>query len=48
MNAYRGNLNNGYAFAGSNAFRAKAITTVKEVMDDLKAGFMERLEEFRR
>jgi len=38
-NAYRGNMKSGYAFAGSNAFLANKITTVKEVFNDLKAGF---------
>lgn len=38
-NAYRGNMKSGYAFAGSNAFLADKITTVKEVFNDLKAGF---------
>jgi len=47
MNAYRGNMSSGYAFAGSNAFRAKTITSVKEVMDDLMAGFKARLEELK-
>jgi len=34
-NAYKGNMKNGYAFAGSNAFRASKITTVKEIFREL-------------
>lgn len=48
MNAYRGNMANGYAFAGSNAFRATSITSVKEVMDDLISGFKTKLEELKK
>jgi hypothetical protein len=35
MNAYKGKFANGYAFAGSNAFRATKIRTVKELMNEL-------------
>jgi NAD(P)H-dependent flavin oxidoreductase YrpB (nitropropane dioxygenase family) len=38
-NAYKGNINSGYAFAGSNAYLATKITTVKEVFNDLKSEF---------
>jgi NAD(P)H-dependent flavin oxidoreductase YrpB (nitropropane dioxygenase family) len=38
-NAYKGNMKGGYAFAGSNAFLADKISTVKEVFNDLVAGF---------
>ncbi|MFI3331372.1 MAG: nitronate monooxygenase family protein [Rikenellaceae bacterium] len=34
-NASKGNLNRGYAFAGSNAYRAEKITSVKDTMDTL-------------
>lgn len=34
-NAYKGNLNRGYAFAGSNAYKAKEIRPVKAVIDEL-------------
>jgi len=34
-NAYKGKLKNGYAFAGSNAYKATAITTVKEIFKEL-------------
>ena len=34
-NAYQGKMDKGYAFAGSNAYRATKITTVKEVVDDI-------------
>jgi nitronate monooxygenase len=35
MNAFKGNFEHGYAFAGSNAFRATKITTVKELFQSL-------------
>jgi nitronate monooxygenase len=35
FNAYKGNMDKGYAFAGSNAYLATKITTVKEVLDDI-------------
>lgn len=38
-NAYKGNMKSGYAFAGSNAYLADKITTVKEVFNDLISGF---------
>lgn len=31
-NAFRGNMDNGYAFAGANAFRATCITSVKRLL----------------
>lgn len=37
--AYKGNLDKGYAFAGSNAYKAPRIFSVKEVMDDLSKNF---------
>jgi NAD(P)H-dependent flavin oxidoreductase YrpB (nitropropane dioxygenase family) len=39
-NAYKGRMDKGYAFAGSNAYLSTKINTVKEVMDDLVAGFL--------
>ena len=39
LNAYGGNLDKGYAFAGSNAFRATKIVSVKELVDELKEGY---------
>lgn len=45
-NAYRGNLKSGYAFAGSNAYLADRITTVKEVFNDLITGFNDALSRF--
>ena len=45
-NAYKGNLKSGYAFAGSNAYLADKISTVKEVFNDLKDGFNEALNQF--
>ncbi len=38
-NAYKGNMDKGYAFAGSNAYLSTRITTVKEVIDDLVQKF---------
>jgi len=38
-NAFRGNLDRGYAFAGSNAFRAKGIETVKDIFNNLKSEY---------
>lgn len=35
MNAFKGNFENGFAFAGSNAFRATKISSVKEVFQSL-------------
>ncbi len=38
-NAYLGKMDKGYAFAGSNAYLATKITTVKEIMNDLISHF---------
>ncbi len=38
-NAFKGRLQNGYAFCGSNAWRAEKITTVKNLIDSLKAEY---------
>lgn len=35
FNAFKGNFDRGYAFAGTNAFRAKKITSVKETVSSL-------------
>lgn len=43
-NAYKGNMKSGYAFAGSNAYLATQISTVKEVFSELLAGFKSALE----
>lgn len=40
-NAFKGNLNKGYAFAGANAWRAQQILSVKELMESLKDEFMD-------
>ena len=34
-NAYKGRMDKGYAFAGSNAYLSNRINTVKEVIDDM-------------
>lgn len=36
--AFQGNFENGYAFAGSNAWRAERISTVKETIQELMNG----------
>jgi nitronate monooxygenase len=36
VNAYRGDLDNGFAMCGSNAFRIKKIVSVKDLMFELK------------
>ncbi len=41
INALRGNFENGFAFAGSNAFRAEKITSVKEVFQSLLKEYRE-------
>jgi nitronate monooxygenase len=46
-NAAKGNLKSGYAFAGSNAFRATKITSVKELFTELKEGFNQKAISFR-
>ncbi|WP_272700762.1 NAD(P)H-dependent flavin oxidoreductase [Desulfovibrio sp. Fe33] len=38
VNAYRGKLQNGFAFAGANAYLVDKIVTVKELMTDLREG----------
>ena len=43
VNAMKGNLYNGFAFAGSNAFRATKIISVKETMDSLIREFKEAM-----
>ena len=40
-NAHSGNLQNGFAFAGANAYRAKEIISVKELVDQIKAEYNE-------
>lgn len=39
-NAAKGNMNKGYAFAGSNAYLSEKISSVKEVIEKLKADFL--------
>ncbi len=39
INAVKGNFNNGYAFAGSNAFKATSIKSVKETFRNLISEF---------
>ena len=43
INGRKGNFYNGYAFAGSNAFRATKIISVKETMDSLLREFKEAM-----
>jgi NAD(P)H-dependent flavin oxidoreductase YrpB (nitropropane dioxygenase family) len=35
INAQKGNLKEGFAFAGANVFRIKKMVTVKELMEEL-------------
>jgi nitronate monooxygenase len=39
MNAKKGKLKNGFAFAGANAYREKEVVSVKERMDTLQEEF---------
>lgn len=41
INAFKGNFENGYAFAGSNAFRATKISSVKEIFQSLLKEYRE-------
>lgn len=45
FNAFKGNFNRGYAFAGTNACRAERITSVKETISSLMQEFKENLAE---
>ncbi|MHC1706341.1 MAG: NAD(P)H-dependent flavin oxidoreductase [Bacteroidales bacterium] len=40
MNAYKGNMNSGYAFAGSNAYRATKIKPVAEIFSEIKEEYL--------
>ena len=42
-NAYKGKMENGYAFCGSNAWRAEKIISVKELINTLKQEFSNRV-----
>ena len=42
-NAYKGNMKSGYAFAGTNAYLATKITSVKEIFQELIDGFQTAL-----
>jgi nitronate monooxygenase len=39
FNAFKGNMEGGYAFAGSNAFKATKIESIKEIFSELKQDF---------
>ena len=43
-NAFRGKMENGYAFCGSNAWRSDKIISVKELINSLKAEFNTKAE----
>ncbi|MBR4853856.1 MAG: nitronate monooxygenase [Alistipes sp.] len=43
-NAYRGKMENGYAFCGSNAWRCDKIVSVNELMNSLKAEYNAKAE----
>jgi nitronate monooxygenase len=40
FNAFKGNLESGFVFAGSNAFRATKLQSVREVFRELMSGFL--------
>ena len=42
-NAFKGNFKNGYAFAGSNAFRAERIQSVKETISSLMQEWTDKI-----
>jgi nitronate monooxygenase len=44
INAFKGNFENGFAFAGSNAFRATKISSVKEIFQSLLKEYKESKE----
>lgn len=46
-NAYKGNMKSGYAFAGSNAYLATKISSVKEVFNELIDDFQDALNKAR-
>ncbi|MBQ4278917.1 MAG: nitronate monooxygenase [Rikenellaceae bacterium] len=46
-NAARGNLRNGYAFAGANAYMADKITTVRETISSLVSEFSRKAAELK-
>jgi hypothetical protein len=41
INALKGNFENGYAFAGANAYRATKISSVKEIFQSLLREYRE-------
>ncbi len=43
MSAQKGNMKNGFAFCGTNAYRAKEIITVKQLTDTLISEYNERV-----
>ncbi len=47
LNAMRGNLERGFAFAGANAARVTSITSVAELMQGLKKEFEETMDRLR-
>lgn len=46
-NAFKGRMENGYAFAGSNAWRCDKVLKVSELIDELKAGFEAKIASLR-
>ncbi|MFC2097976.1 NAD(P)H-dependent flavin oxidoreductase [Bacteroidota bacterium] len=46
IQAYRGNFNHGFAFAGANAFRAKAIISVNKTFDLIKTEYNKAKEKY--
>jgi len=44
-NAFKGNMENGYAFCGSNAYRAQKLSKVKETISTLMQEMKDKLAE---
>lgn len=45
-NAFKGKMENGYAFAGSNAWRSDRIMSVKELITSLRDEFDAKVKSF--
>lgn len=45
MASYKGNMKNGYAFAGANAWKSNRISTVKQVFQDLNTEYKAALQD---
>ena len=43
LEAYKGNMNNGFAFTGSNAPKVSQISTVKEVVEEIQTEYAQKV-----